>query len=72
MNRFFSSVLLLVGLCLGVAHSFNAGLYPNSTQVLPHDYTIYWRADVANNTIDLAFKVKTSGWVCFKKTNKPE
>jgi hypothetical protein len=63
MYQILIFMCVFAGITLG--GNFNTANYQNSYVLTPMDYTVYWNVDLAANTLHLALKVKTTGWVCF-------
>jgi len=54
--------LLASGMCQRAIDTSN---YPNSTELIPGTYTLYWKVNHASEEINLGLKVKTMGWISF-------
>ena len=69
---FFLALLLLLGLITADTHNHadsNAGnpellaRYPNFLVLISKTYELYWNYTEGNSRLDIAMRVKTTGWV---------
>lgn len=67
MYNYFATLAVLFFLALGNVQSFTPADYTDSTTIPGLDYQVFWTVNLPANSIHLAFKVKTLGWVCKKE-----